>query len=78
MKNVCDPFGKPLDIGVRVAYNLSGQVCLGIITEFKTHKPYDRIQHFVMVDRVSQFIHSWNDRVSKHSKVKIENVCVIE
>lgn len=77
---IADPFGKPLDIGVRVAYNLSGQVCIGIVTKIRKTKssPWTgKANYIVEVDRESQFTHEWNDRVSKHSKVKSENVCVI-
>jgi len=76
---ITDPFGKPLDIGTRVAYNLSGQVCIGVITKIRNVKDgwCGNKRYVVEVDRESKFIHGLDSRISKHSKVKFENVCVI-
>lgn len=70
-----DPYGNVLTVGTSVAFNLSGQVAIGEITEIKKSVRYNRVRYVLSVLRKSVFI---NEKTApKVSKVHSENVCVI-
>jgi hypothetical protein len=75
VKPVTDPFGNLLTTGTRVAYNLSGQVAIGEITEIKKTMRYDRTRYVLTIVREGIF-KDWPKRATV-SKVHSENVCVI-